>query len=362
MELNWRISELWSRIRDLCDLKECESMIQFKLQTVGRLLLENFQSSASTESLKLAHDEAIATAEALLVLSDEKLLSYVYQQVPTHWRQLYTDATLIKVSTITTFRSWSLPQSDGVDWKEMVKLLDMALIISGAPGKGRRSAICFLIRSIQNDHLRFNLDLEHMARSHKKRRISYDLSHFSSGSVISPSIVNPIPEYTKAPSVEAFSGSLYQSPFVIRGHCKNWKALSSNPWKNLDYLKAVAGPGRVVPVEIGKSYIEDDWSQKIIPWDEFLDALNSCDPDQLLYLAQYNIFNQFAELRDDVELPEYVYCDLPPMTRPKPEVEEGVILNVWLGPAGTVSPAHVDPYYNCYVNCQLKLPAENTCG
>ncbi|OAV90369.1 hypothetical protein PTTG_07103 [Puccinia triticina 1-1 BBBD Race 1] len=343
MEIHWKLTELWSRIHDLCDLKQCDPSIQFQLKSVCQSLLNQSQDGNSLERLGRVSEEAVATAEALLILSDEKLSSYVYKEVPTHWRQLYTDSILLKVSTIFAHRG-SGNGNDAIDWMEMIRLLDMALIISGAPGRGRRAAIFFLIGSIQTDCIKPSGDPQEADVRPEKRRKTSE----GSNPVSTPIVINPMPTFIIAPSTEDFVKSTHNSPFVIKGYCKGWKALSTNRWQSIDYLKAVAGPGRVVPVEVGKTYAEEDWSQTIMSWGDFLNQLNDCDPDRLVYLAQYNVFNQFPQLKDDIELPEYVYCDLPPHDRPRPDVEDGVILNVWLGPAGTVSPAHVDPYYNCY--------------
>ncbi|KAH9465371.1 hypothetical protein Pst134EA_013257 [Puccinia striiformis f. sp. tritici] len=348
MGIHWKLTELWSRIRDLCDLKECDLPIQYQLKTVSVSLLSQFSEGRSSfEESRVVSEEAVAISEALWILSDEKLSSYVYKEVPNHWRQLYTDSILLKVSSIFALQtSFSRNEGEDIDWMGIIRLLDMALIISGAPGRGRRGAIFFLIESIQAEYIKRAEEIEE--RPEKRRKTLHDCSRGEGGST--PNVINSIPVLADAPSTEDFVKSMHKSPFVIKGYSKQWKALSTNPWGTIEYLKAVAGAGRVVPVEIGKSYTEEDWSQKIMGWDEFLSKINeSSNPDRLIYLAQYNLFNQFPILKHDIQIPEYVDCELPPHDRTRPETEDGVILNVWLGPAGTISPAHVDPYYNCYV-------------
>ncbi|KAL8286883.1 hypothetical protein RQP46_003889 [Phenoliferia psychrophenolica] len=128
----------------------------------------------------------------------------------------------------------------------------------------------------------------------------------------------------------------------------DWAA--SARWSSPAYLLAKAGPSRVVPVEVGRNYTEDGWGQRIITFEEFLDSLES--GTETLYLAQHDLFRQVPELRDDVEIPDLVYAAPdPPENYPTykpPASEDGYVLNAWLGPAGTVSPAHTDPYFNCY--------------
>ncbi|POW18050.1 hypothetical protein PSTT_00127 [Puccinia striiformis] len=323
MGIHWKLTELWSRIRDLCDLKECDLPIQYQLKTVSVSLLSQFSEGRSSfEESRVVSEEAVAISEALWILSDEKLSSYVYKEVPNHWRQLYTDSILLKVSSIFALQtSFSRNEGEDIDWMGIIRLLDMALIISGAPGRGRRGAIFFLIESIQAEYIKRAEEIEE--RPEKRRKTLHDCSRGEGGST--PNVINSIPVLADAPSTEDFVKSMHKSP-------------------SIEYLKAVAGPGRVVPVEIGKSYTEEDWSQKIMGWDEFLSVINeSSNPDRLIYLAQYNLFNQFPTLKHDIQIPEYVDCELPPHDRTRPETEDGVILNVWLGPAGTISPAHQVP-------------------
>ncbi len=75
-------------------------------------------------------------------------------------------------------------------------------------------------------------------------------------------------------------------------------------------------------------------------------------PDSNMYLAQHDLLKQMPDLRDDIIPPDYLFSDPPaPPFAPQyrsPETEDGYIINAWLGPCGTTSPAHTDPYYNCY--------------
>lgn len=67
-------------------------------------------------------------------------------------------------------------------------------------------------------------------------------------------------------------------------------------------------------------------------------------PEEVLYLAQHTLLTQFPALRSDIMVPDYAYASLPsPSTfsayRP-PGNDEQLVINAWLGPKGTVSPAH----------------------
>lgn len=69
-------------------------------------------------------------------------------------------------------------------------------------------------------------------------------------------------------------------------------------------------------------------------------------------MAQHDLFRQFPALERDVVVPDYVFSapeapqDMPLYAAPPNE--EGFVMNAWLGPEGTLSPAHTDPYFNCF--------------
>jgi lysine-specific demethylase 8 len=138
-------------------------------------------------------------------------------------------------------------------------------------------------------------------------------------------------------------------PFIIRGYIRDWPAMKEHPWASTDYLRSIAGPGRVIPIEIGSDYRNDDWTQKLMDWDDFLAALDSQELEQphkrdVLYLAQHNLLRQFPALRADITVPDYIYASVsPPVDFPgykPPANDEQLVINAWLGPGETISPAH----------------------
>lgn len=144
----------------------------------------------------------------------------------------------------------------------------------------------------------------------------------------------------------------FTTPFIIPGAISDWPAISDpdHAWNSIDYLLSVAGPGRIIPVEIGNDYRVDNWSQKMMPWEVFLCSLRTSDAiqkDEKVYLAQHSLLTQFPKLRDDILIPDLVY--IVPETREAghkpPSNEDRLIINAWLGPKGTISPAHkVSPH------------------
>ncbi|KAJ7739655.1 hypothetical protein DFH07DRAFT_926926 [Mycena maculata] len=239
------------------------------------------------------------------------------------WRRLHTDASILSALV-------SPPEA-------AIAKLDTAIILSGAAGNARLDLILDIIECIQAEHLpstplsgqNFVADSEHL------------IAQISTKTAVIPSLPTP-------PSLAAFQAREHAAPFILRGYARDWPALTERPWASTAYLRAVAGRARVVPVEVGRDYRTDDWTQKIMPWDAFLDALES--PTELLYLAQHSLLMQFPALRADIVVPDYVYAALPrPVGSAPPANDEQLVINAWLGPKDTVSPAHTDPYFNMYV-------------
>jgi lysine-specific demethylase 8 len=121
-------------------------------------------------------------------------------------------------------------------------------------------------------------------------------------------------------------------------------------------MSRTMGGRRLVPVEVGRSYTDEGWGQKIVTFREFVDGLfikkNTSD---IRYLAQHDLFEQIPALRNDISIPDYCFSS-PPLPSIKPPGKDVApmqepLLNAWFGPAGTVSPLHADPYYN--ILCQV---------
>lgn len=49
---------------------------------------------------------------------------------------------------------------------------------------------------------------------------------------------------------------------------------------------------RTVPIEIGSSYTEDDWSQQLLTLAEFIKGHVAKENDTVGYLAQHQLFEQ----------------------------------------------------------------------
>lgn len=258
------------------------------------------------------------------------------------WRGLYTDAALI----LTLCDCLLQEPKDELFWENSISRLDKAIIIAGAPGNMRLDIITACITLIQDAHLPPTITQSTNSAGVDTNPVQED--HTPSSAPFSFS--SHITSLKQPPSMLSFSSNFRHAPFVLRGFANDWPAISEKRWSSKSYLHRIAGRGRVVPVEIGHDYRTLDWSQRIISWDTFLGYLSlpasngSVHQKEVMYHAQHDIFKQFSALRDDIIIPDYVYASLPPPDyyvnyRP-PANEDGHIVNAWLGPAGTVSPAH----------------------
>lgn len=279
--------------------------------------------------------ESETSASSLLRLANEKILAYNYKDVPICWRRMYTDSSILKVISILGGLP-SLEEKVEVIL-DAIRSLDMVLIVAGSPGE-QRSTIIFQLIALLQEKLPASIHPEPPFKRHKK-----EISTLQS--TISPFITRPISRISPSPSISEFH-HLIKKPFIITGAALDWPAISS--WSSLSYLQKLAGEGRVVPVEVGGNYTTGDWSQKIVPFSQFLSSLSG--NEEKLYLAQHDLFRQIPQLERDIVVPDLIYC------RPEhtsnvfeaPNNDSGMIMNAWLGPGGTVSPAHTDPYFNCY--------------
>ncbi|KAF5391744.1 hypothetical protein D9757_001829 [Collybiopsis confluens] len=289
----------------------------------------------------------LETLECPVVHVLDDLLSSAYQKMSSQgtaescWPRLYTDASIIR----------SLACLDASTAQAAIATLDRAIIVAGAIGVGRLDLTLSLIRRTQVEFLTIS-PFKPMATLPSLSPISIHL----------PTSCHNIPIIDPAPSFTSFQQNAYRLPFMLRQYARSWPALNAHSWASAAYLRSVAGPARIVPVEVGADYRAHDWTQQLIKWDEFLafldlnDQLHTTPPpnnNKVLYLAQHNLLIQFPDLSRDIIIPDYVYSCPPPLEdfpqyRP-PGNDEQLVINAWLGPQGTISPAHTDPYYNLYV-------------
>lgn len=317
----------------------------------------------------------------MLRVCTDKLHAFPYSDVPVCWRRLYTDVSIIRAVAQISILIDKEYERGGHHEKgclededaEIVKDLDMALIMTGAPGTDRRETIEELLELLGGYVTGINN--EHERLSGKRRKLYTTDSLIPSHHPRAPGIKHPIDHFVDPPSLEWFQSHINtaNTPVVLSNLISHWPALTTHRWSSASYLLSrTHGGKRLVPVELGRSYTTEDWSQKIMTFKEFMSnhvlrensneafkARGGSEPPetkpyQTGYLAQHTLFTQIPSLRRDILVPDYCYTTPPPpppaIAHPPAPLGEPLV-NAWFGPAGTISPLHTDPYSN--ILCQV---------
>ncbi len=283
----------------------------------------------------------------LMEITWEKLHTGAWHAVALPWRDAYSLACLLAAAAAMasedTRNSADTTLESIAAAKAALRHLDMAALMGGP-------ALRPLINALADDLV------QRLGGGHDGlNNIDAPLEE---GEVVlgaAPAVAVPLPSgalgpagaripVVSLPSLEAFAAEFMgKTPVVIEGALEGWPALRR--WQRPSYWRAVAGP-RTVPVEVGRSYVEEGWGQSLITFSKLLDthmlgeSPAAAAPTPPVYLAQHDLLAQIPALARDVHEPEY--CALGAAVR---------AVNVWIGPPGTVTPAHIDPSQNLL--CQV---------
>jgi hypothetical protein len=322
----------------------------------------------------------IQRLEDLTALATEKFYAFPFRDVPPCWRALFREAGLLKFTALTLKNAWgseyglentSSPDEDTID--DMVKAIDMALIMAGpssSPGIQEAIESMFgILQNITNMPRASQPEVETCTPASKRRRLDLNTAswqdRFPVRKTFIPSVSVSVPRIAR-PSFGDFEKSILQvrdpslgpEPFIITDALDHWPARGERPWASPSYLLSrTIGGRRLVPIEFGRSYVDEGWGQKIITFKEFMEEyilLEQGQEKSTGYLAQHNLFAQVPSLREDIAVPDYCYTSPPPPHKSSPLAEkhsklpplDDPLLNAWFGPAGTISPLHTDPYHN----------------
>lgn len=376
------------------------------LQEIAQLTLQELTTVSEKDDILECGRATLALLstdpDTCLKLAYQKLHDVPYKKVKTCWRRLYTDSSLWKAVGLVEAQAGcgeDHGREEKKDWiDEVVRLLDMALILAGAPGREEVvelwfSALKAMLHSSTPTHVKQDPTVED--RPVKRRKLSPESQPPSLPKHFPTTLPDPSPALrcliprVEDLSLEAFqtrvSSTATHTPIIIEGSIQHWSALGERPWSSASYLlELTLGGRRLVPVEIGKSYTDEGWGQKIVTFKDFmekymLDQDPYTPPENLResktretrqtgYLAQHDLFAQIPSLRSDISIPDYCYstpAPSPHLTHIKPTAQlEEPLLNAWFGPAGTISPLHTDPYHNIlaqvvgYKYVRLYAPSE----
>ncbi|KAK5940157.1 hypothetical protein PMZ80_007576 [Knufia obscura] len=290
-------------------------------KTIGERNADDLHRSITECGLGIQHFSQQKSYDELLNLAKEKINVFPYNAVEDRWFRLYTDMSIAKACE--ALRNFSLDtgiQLANEDREEQltnaVEALDNALIVAG--GSERKDFIFDIFRKLE--WVVGDVGAEQVADEGpptKKRRVA-------NGAVTSrplptalsfvPNLNYPIPSLER-PSLNTFEKHMHdiEQPVILTHSLDHWPAFSK--WHNSDHwLSRTLGGRRLVPVEIGQSYTDDDWRQELVPFRQFLDKyiMQGDHTEEVGYLAQHDLFGQMPELRNDVAVPDYCYCEPPP--------------------------------------------------
>ncbi|KAL1900619.1 hypothetical protein Sste5346_002344 [Sporothrix stenoceras] len=356
----------------------------------------------------------------LIEIAHARFYAYPPSDVPACWRHLYTDASiLLFAARWSSFRNRreTLPRASNLrvlrqqtnfnlnlttaDLDLLIRPLDLALILAGGAGPQSRGRAwihetldllhwvleeddaCLVEEGDTDTHGPRKRPRQHITdppslRAPRGQRVhdfaseqQFNDKGSDGGDVFTPPVERPIP--VSGPlGFEEFQEYLdrdrgrKRTPLVLKGMLERWPAFDKQGqrlWSSPAYLMHRTLRGRrLVPVEVGRSYVDEGWSQKIVPFEEVLAPLagwtngdtapkGKDEAQPTMYLAQHALFSQIPQLQADLAIPDACY------TSTWTEDDGGnnddddigipeVPVNAWIGPAGTITPLHTDPHHN----------------
>ncbi|KAI9906502.1 hypothetical protein PsorP6_016586 [Peronosclerospora sorghi] len=325
---------------------------------VANLLVRATRSQEDAEKARLTH--------AAYERSWERLHCGSWKDVSSVWRQAFGIASVMQAHCLFRRQQFAecLEMLDMVRLGEYIYTLSPNSFLLGMEMPEIFKCLMMAGPLAPRETHTFLEDVEReLLNLRSKPRLSDELLlHLGDEEVEEMNLSFPV-QRLEMPTLEYFREHLMMQnkPAVLKGAMEFWPALGraagpDHAWKNLKNLRRVAGM-RTIPVEVGSSYLGDDWKQELMTFNEFLDrhiilplkntAEKCVTGTKRGYLAQHRLFDQIPALGRDILTPDY--CTLPRVR--DIEEEEDITVNCWFGPRGTVSPLHFDPKDN--VLCQV---------
>lgn len=345
-----KLVDLLTKTRDKSQDIDAAAVTDLVARQAGCLVALHHEVLASKPSAQPRINREILTQrlDDCASICYSKFYAYRFDRLPSYWRQLYTD-TLI----LTTFHDilshdggFSSPQKllDTV-----VSRLDRALITAGGASLLGSAWIEKTLQLLE----RLSIPDAQQQRASKRarREFSSDEPYGRPDLTNTERLVPRCQDWSLA-TFETYMNDADRAPrpLIFTDLAYGWPALTSNPWKSPDYLLSrTFGGRRLVPVEIGRSYVDVGWGQDLVPFSQFLAQYveQQSALAEVGYLAQHSLFQQIPALRHDICVPDFCWASVPESgRRERLEVPQ---LNAWFGPARTITPLHTDAYHNLLV-------------
>lgn len=340
--------------------------MQQLLASQAQLLGQQLRTSISENGGAINLNLVLQRLENLSSVAMAKFYAYRHDLVPEGWRHLYTDALILRSlhSVVSSTRPQGVLEDGVLD--SIVDSLDRALITTGGQGS-----------TLGPGWIEGTLSLlEEMQREQSANRERPSKRQRTAGTVFSSEEPYGRPAMRADKTCRRYDGwtldvfedymndpNKAPEPIALSGLMSDWPALDDRPWNSVEYLLSKTLDGRrLVPVEVGRSYVDEGWGQELIKFGDFLRRYITLDsssasgdaPPAVGYLAQHDLFRQIPSLRGDTRTPDFCWADVPkhPTDPSRDQAKLDVPqLNAWFGPARTITPLHCDGYHNLL--CQV---------
>lgn len=309
----------------ICKLEEYKA-------SVNEALVEVDDTDAASKALLSRYISSTESTDRSSTMRIQAIIDYMYEKINIgNWKEVkpYVRKTITIASYLKLLAHVKYSDDDKETViKQAFKIIDFGILF-GCPLDKEPKLLQNCATILNSVNIR--------RHSEKSDRLPHSADEESCKSQLKSSEINAIPiEIINCPSMEYFYKNyiLAGKPVILDNCINHWPAL--HKWKDQGYLIKLAGP-RTVSIEIGSKYTDSDWTQKLITIEEFIEQYVYQNSERTGYLAQYQLFDQIPELKNDIMKPEYCCFS---------DSNEPVDVMAWYGPKGTVSPLHHDPKRN----------------